>query len=526
MRKTLALVFLLIPSCLFSQELAVRQPSAHWAGTSLPVVCLPGDAYTKTDAASGQRAYLCVSPDTWEQQTGAAGGAHAADHQENGSDELLGETQGTACTENQILKANATGGLDCGADNDSGGSPTFDQVGAGTNTTAAMVVGSGASLRSAAGIFGVPNSTTLPANCTVGDLYFDNDASIGLRFNLCTATDTWTAFDNPFGTTIGAAELETDSVSADELNATGVEAELEAVLDLQELQGAVTDGQVPDTITVDLATLATTATTANAGDSATAFFSTGILESAIGGTGNGFTLFSGTATTEKTFTLPNATSTILTTNAAGTVGQGGSGAATLTGLLQGNGTSAFTAITDSITAGQTLRVTGASTYAWGALDLADTDAITGDIPDGNLSANVSLLGQTISGGEMVNETVTSTQLAAGNKTINRAINIFDPTTGDTNKVQIYWPAAVTLTRVVCSVDTGTVTIQFDERAEATPNTAGTDSLTSALVCDTDSQVTTSFSDAGIAVDVPHNLQITGASGTPTIVRIHVKATIN
>lgn len=44
--------------------------------------------------------------------------------------------------------------------------------------------------------------------------------------------------------------LNTDSVSANELDATGVEAELEAVMDLQDMQGAVTDGQVPDTITV------------------------------------------------------------------------------------------------------------------------------------------------------------------------------------------------------------------------------------------------------------------------------------
>ena len=43
-----------------------------------------------------------------------------------------------------------------------------------------------------------------------------------------------------------AAELAADSVSAEELNATGVESELEAVLDLQDLQGAVTDAQVPD----------------------------------------------------------------------------------------------------------------------------------------------------------------------------------------------------------------------------------------------------------------------------------------
>ena len=76
---------------------------------------------------------------------------------------------------------------------------------------------------------------------------------------------------------VTADDLGADSVSASELNATGVEAELEAVLDLNELQGAVTDSQVPNTITVDLAT---TATTANAGDSATAFFGSGTLESA------------------------------------------------------------------------------------------------------------------------------------------------------------------------------------------------------------------------------------------------------
>ena len=46
------------------------------------------------------------------------------------------------------------------------------------------------------------------------------------------------------------ASINADSVSADELNATGVEAELEAVLDLEELQGAVVDSQVPDNITI------------------------------------------------------------------------------------------------------------------------------------------------------------------------------------------------------------------------------------------------------------------------------------
>lgn len=84
----------------------------------------------------------------------------------------------------------------------------------------------------------------------------------------------------------------------------------------------------------------------------------------------------GTATADTRY-LNNGESNVLS------VPYGGSGAATLTGLLQGNGTSAFTAITNSSTVGQALRVTGASTYAWGALDLADTDAVTGILASAN-----------------------------------------------------------------------------------------------------------------------------------------------
>lgn len=80
--------------------------------------------------------------------------------------------------------------------------------------------------------------------------------------------------------TITADDLGVDSVSASELDAPGVTNELAAILRLQDLQGAVVDGQVPNTITVDLAT---TATTANAGDSATAFFGVGTIEHERGG---------------------------------------------------------------------------------------------------------------------------------------------------------------------------------------------------------------------------------------------------
>lgn len=71
----------------------------------------------------------------------------------------------------------------------------------------------------------------------------------------------------------------------------------------------------------------------------------GILPVANGGTNNAFFTISGPATSAKTYTVPNANCTILTSNAAVTVGQGGTGATTLTGVLKGNGTSAFTAAT-------------------------------------------------------------------------------------------------------------------------------------------------------------------------------------
>lgn len=67
---------------------------------------------------------------------------------------------------------------------------------------------------------------------------------------------------------------------------------------------------------------------------------TSIIASTYGGTGNGFAKLSGPTTSEKTFTLPNASATILTDNAAVTVAQGGTGIATTTayGVLLGGTT--------------------------------------------------------------------------------------------------------------------------------------------------------------------------------------------
>ncbi len=52
---------------------------------------------------------------------------------------------------------------------------------------------------------------------------------------------------------------------------------------------------------------------------------TGIIASGFGGTGNGYTKFTGPSETEKIFSLPNESATILTSNTAVTPAQGGTG---------------------------------------------------------------------------------------------------------------------------------------------------------------------------------------------------------
>lgn len=118
-------------------------------------------------------------------------------------------------------------------------------------------------------------------------------------------------------------------------------------------------------------------------------------------------------------------------------------------------------------------------------------------------------------------------VVAALKTFSRDFTIFDPVTGDSGRTQIYFGSAVTITRVACAVKAATsVTINLEERAEATPDTAGTAVLTSNLVCDTNTEASTTFSNAGIAARVPLALTITAVSGTPDTVRVHVEYTID
>jgi hypothetical protein len=110
----------------------------------------------------------------------------------------------------------------------------------------------------------------------------------------------------------------------------------------------ITTGDLPATLTQNTTGSAATLTTARNiyGNSFNGSSDlTQIIASTYGGTGNGFTKFTGATATEKTYTLPDVSTTILTTNNLVTVAQGGTGANTLTGVLIGTGTAAISTIT-------------------------------------------------------------------------------------------------------------------------------------------------------------------------------------
>ena len=220
---------------------------------------------------------------------------------------------------------------------------------------------------------------------------------------------------------------------------------------------------------------------------------TQVIASTYGGTGNGFTKFTGPTTSEKTFTLPDASAVLATAATGGTLTTSGAYGITLTASATTNstlpaGTKTLMATDTAVTAAQMPALTGAVTTSAGAV---------------------------------------ATTLAAKYLTGIKSMTVFDPVTGDSGRVQMMFPYAVTITSVSCSVKAATsATINLDERAFATPDTSGTAVLTSNLACDTDGATSTTFSNAGIAANVPVALLISAVSGTPDTLRVYVTYTID
>jgi hypothetical protein len=155
---------------------------------------------------------------------------------------------------------------------------------------------------------------------------------------------------------------------------------------------------------------------------------TAIIASTYGGTGNGFTKFTGATTAEKTYTLPDATCSILTSNTAVTVAQGGTGntSATAYALLAGGTTStgAYQSLASVGTTGQVLTSNGAGalptfqTSSAGVTVTNDTSTSSALYPTFTSATSGSISGVSVTSSKLTfvpsTGSVTAPQVAASN----------------------------------------------------------------------------------------------------------------
>ncbi|HKO43317.1 MAG TPA: hypothetical protein VJU84_08505 [Pyrinomonadaceae bacterium] len=154
------------------------------------------------------------------------------------------------------------------------GTPAAPTAAAGTNTT---------QIATTAHVFGERSNTATLTNKTLTSPVINTPT--GITFSDISGSVTDAQVPNTI--TVDLATTASTANAGDSATAFFSSGTIEAVRlpALSALSGSITDAQVPNDITVDLATLATTATTANAGDSATAFFSSGTIEAARLGSG-------------------------------------------------------------------------------------------------------------------------------------------------------------------------------------------------------------------------------------------------
>ena len=226
------------------------------------------------------------------------------------------------------------------------------------------------------------------------------------------------------------------------------------------------------------------------------------------------------------------------------VSNGGMGAGTFTdgGVLFGNGTGAIQ-VSAVLTNGQLLIGDGTTEPSLATLTAGDGIGISngaGSITISNdFGTAIDLGGAEVTGtldlSDHVNLTagrsltLTGDDVAADAELYTDSFSMVLIAATSTDDAFLQWeaPNAITITEVNCSTDAGTATIQLDERTATTPNSAGTDIMSSTLVCDTDEQSTASFANAGIADGALVSLDVDAtAAGQDENLRIHVIYTID
>jgi len=215
-----------------------------------------------------------------------------------------------------------------------------------------------------------PNTATTGAVTLGGTLDVDNGGT-----GQTTYTDGQLLIGNTTGNTLTKATLTGTASQVDVTNG----------------NGSITLS-LPSTINVNTSGSAATLTTSRDiyGNSFNGSANvTGIIASTYGGTGNGFTKFSGPTTSEKTFTLPDATATILTTNAAITPTQGGTGLTSYTtgDIIYASATNTLSTLADVATGNALISGGVGVAPSWGKIGL--TTHVSGTLPTANGGTNLT-----------------------------------------------------------------------------------------------------------------------------------------
>jgi hypothetical protein len=110
---------------------------------------------------------------------------------------------------------------------------------------------------------------------------------------------------------------------------------------------------------------------------------------------------------------------------------------------------------------------------------------------------------------------------AGTATSAFSLGIPQPEVADSGKYQHKLTSNFAITQISCSTDQGTASINLDVRVEALPNVPGTQVLASPLVCNSTTATAPAILSPNVTANSPIAVLISGTSGTPGVVRIHV-----